>query len=150
MATSINLPINQSGAQIAAAIDSGDANLQTQITNLANTVAALQVQVNNLAARVNTISNQAVWGGAYVGAVVHLRNKDGDCTSAIIYEDPTKRNDPETISVVYVDPDNPNWFSRRDVREELGLTNDFPFNAWHIPENLFVPSGPVNLRRMIA
>lgn len=125
--------------------------LQARIVTLESAVATLQNQVANLIQRVNTISNNPTWSGPYAGSVVHLKNKDGDCTAAIIYEDYTKRNDIDTISVVYVDPDFPtsNWQIRRDVREDDGRP-DVPFNTWHVPEYNFVATAPIQLRRLSA
>ena len=112
-------------------------------------IAALQTQVANLIQRVNILSSQVTWPGPQAGVVVHLKNKDGDCVSAIIYEDATKRANADTISVVYVDPDYPgDWSFRQDVREDTGP--DLPFNSWHVPEYAFVAEGPVMLRRRSA
>ena len=161
MVTTVNLAINQSGSAIQTALNSQEAaiaaldarltNVEAKNTAQDSQIAILQIQVANLIDRVNTLSEQQVWPGTYVGAVVHLKNKDGDCTAAIIYEDPTRRANTETISVVYVDPDFPGegWYFRRDVREDTGAP-DLPFNTWHVPEFYYEATGPVQLRRRVA
>ncbi len=110
------------------------------ISTLTNRVNVIDAKVTDLITRMDRLEALLLFPGPEVGVVVHLKNRDGDCVAAIVYEDPTKRNNPNTISVVYVNPDEPNWVHRADIRESNGtIVSDVPFNNWHQPEWSFVP-----------
>lgn len=140
---SINLALNQPGSQIAGLITALAARLdsleprvtanETNISNLQLSVNVLNAKVTDLDNRLKALETTLLFPGPKVGVIVHLKNPDGDCVSALIYEDPTKRNNLDTVSVVYVDPDNPAWAKRADVRLSNGLP-DNAFNFWHQPE----------------
>lgn len=120
--------------------DDFDTSWQTfDFNNLQLQIDALRTRVDELEAQVAVLSNP-VFPGPKVGVSVHLTNLDGDCVEAVIYEDYTKRNNAKTISVMYVDPDNPTWLKRADVKEVNGSTDDVPFNSWHMPEWNVLPT----------
>jgi outer membrane murein-binding lipoprotein Lpp len=151
MATVVNSTLNQPGSQVATLID----NLNTTVADLTNRTSSLESKVSTLQSQVQVLQSQmaealgqAVWPGPFVGSLVHVRNKDGDCTAALIYEDSTKRLNSQTISVIYVDPDSPTWFSRRDVRQSDN-TPDTPFNTWHVPE-FFAPPTQIGMNLVRA
>lgn len=152
----IKLALNQPGSDIAAAInalglrldsvetrlttnEASIASLQGQINTHSSQIAVIDAKVTDLINRMARLESLLLFPGPEVGVTVHLKNGDGDCVPAVIYEDPTKRNDPETVSVMYVNPDNPIWVQRADVRSQDGLVNDTPFNYWHQPEFTFAP-----------
>lgn len=129
----------------ATDLESRIAALESDVINIDNQIEAINLTLGNINTTLNSINNRLTalenaqasgsWHGPKVGVTVHLKNQDGDCTPALIYEDSTKRLNADTVSVVYADPDNPLWNKRSDVRQENGIA-DNPFNTWHKPEYL--------------
>ena len=135
----ITTDISNINAQLTA-INITLSALNQKIVNLQNDVSVIDTTLGDHEARIGALEgNATVPTDPYVGALVHVRDNNGICQPAIVYEDWQAKNQKDLVSVVVVAPYRlsvSEWNSKIEVEKENGMIAE-PFNTWHWPERYY-------------
>lgn len=137
--TALESEVNTLNSSVSA-LSATVSGLNQSVISINEDLSDISITLDDHEQRIRELEGQSnVPTDPYVGALVHVRDNNGHCQPAVVYEDWQAKNQKDLVSVVVVAPYRlsiSEWNSKIEVEKEDGLIAE-PFNTWHWPERYY-------------